>query len=412
MLIAFADIAAWMLTSRDEGKIVVWAMIGAAAGVYLFFRGFRMLQFKRLVLNTPLSKVRSASMGLVEVSGMAIGPQTIPAGITGDPCYYYRATAWELRQSGNSRQWKQVASESLFVPFFLQDDTGRMLVNAQGADMDVHRNFKDEFGGSFFSSTDMPMGSVQDFMLRYGIAGRHVRLEEYCIKPEYPLFVLGTLGESHARARMLPERHVSATLSSINLRWRSGPIANGVWQMFGGTPGMQIELNRSAVGFLLQPPVQAPGQSQSVRPAMSPSSQHSQVAASAAPPAASSWSSVSMDEVHPPRTGAQIAASTSVAQMDQPRDVSDVAATQPLRESASRSLADMPPLEESPTAGFDLNASVAIGKGDNGAPFTISCESQRELVRALGWKSTACIWGGPALTVTCIYILALTLGWL
>ena len=93
MLIAFAAIAAWMVTSRDEGRIVVWAMIGAAVGVYLFFRGFRMLQFKRLVLNTPLSKVRSASMGLVELSGMGIGPQTIPAGITGDPCYYYRATA-------------------------------------------------------------------------------------------------------------------------------------------------------------------------------------------------------------------------------------------------------------------------------------------------------------------------------
>ncbi len=380
--------------------------------VYLFFRGFRMLQFKRLVLNTPLSKVRSASMGLVELSGMAIGPQTIPAGITGDPCYYYRATAWELRQSGNRREWKQVASESLFVPFFLQDDTGRMLVNAQGADMDVHRNFKDEFGGSFFSSTDMPMGSVQDFLLRYGIAGRHVRLEEYCIKPEYPLFVLGTLGESHARARMVPEKHVSETLSSVNLRWRSGPIANGVWQMFGGTPGVQMELNRPPVGFPLQPPVQARGQSQSFRPSMSPISQHSQVAATAAPPVASSWSSVSMDEVHPPRAGVQIAASTSVAQTDQPRDVSQVATAQPLRESANTSIPDMPPLEDSPTAGFDLNASVAIGKGDNGAPFTISCESQRELVRALGWKSTACIWGGPALTVTCIYILALTLGWL
>jgi hypothetical protein len=408
MLIAFADIAAWMVTSRDEGRIVVWAMIGAAVGVYLFFRGFRMLQFKRLVLNTPLSKVRSASMGLVELSGMAIGPQTIPAGITGDPCYYYRATAWELRQSGNSREWKQVASESLFVPFFLQDDTGRMLVNAQGADMDVHRNFKDEFGGSFFSSTDMPMGSVQDFMQRYGIAGRHVRLEEYCIKPEYPLFVLGTLGESHVRARMLPERHVSATSSSIDLRWRSGPIANGVWQMFGGTPGTQMELNRPAVRF----PVQSSGQSQSVRPAMSPISLHSQVAASPSIPATSSWSSISMDEVHPPRAGAQIAASTSVAQMDRAGDVSQHAAAQTMVQSASASLPDMPPLEGSPSASFDLNASVAIGKGDNGAPFTISCESQRELVRALGWKSTACIWGGPALTVTCIYILALTLGWL
>jgi E3 ubiquitin ligase len=408
MLIALADIAAWMVTSRDEGKIVVWAMIGAAAGVYLFFRGFRMLQFKRLVLNTPLSRVRSASMGLVELSGMALGPQTIPAGITGDPCYYYRATAWELRQSGNRRQWKQVASESLFVPFFLQDDTGKMLVNAQGADMDVHRNFKDEFGGSFFSSTDMPMGSVQDFMLRYGIAGRHVRLEEYCIKPEYPLFVLGTLGESHVRARMVPEKHASAMSSSINLRWRSGPTGNGVWQMLGGTPGTQIELDRPTVQF----PLQSARQSQPARPAMSPISRHSQIAASAAPAAASSWSSISMDEVHPPRAAAQIAASTSVAQMDQPLDVSHVATAQLLRESASTSLPDMPPLQAPPTAGFDLNASVAIGKGDNGAPFTISCESQRELVRALGWKSTACIWGGPALTVTCIYILAITLGWL
>jgi hypothetical protein len=52
-----------MVTSRDEGRIVVWAMIGAAVGVYLFFRGFRMLQFKRLVLNTPLSKCAAPRWG-------------------------------------------------------------------------------------------------------------------------------------------------------------------------------------------------------------------------------------------------------------------------------------------------------------------------------------------------------------
>src|ERR1700690_4293200 len=119
MFITLADIAIWTVHSRNEGRLIAWAAIGAAAGVYLFFRGFRMLQFKRLILNTPLSKVRSASMGLVELSGMAAGLSTIPAGITGDPCYYYRATAWERRQSGNSREWKQVPNESLFVPFFV-----------------------------------------------------------------------------------------------------------------------------------------------------------------------------------------------------------------------------------------------------------------------------------------------------
>lgn len=64
-----------------------------------------------------------------------------------------------------------------------------------------------------------------------------------------------------------------------------------------------------------------------------------------------------------------------------------------------------------PAAGaYDLQARVAIGKGNARAPFTISCESQRDLILALGWKSAACIWGGPALTVTCVYILLLTLG--
>lgn len=429
MWITAADIATWVwvVASRDEGKIVAWTTIGAGIGVYLFFRGFRMLQFKRLILNTPLSKVRSASMGLVELSGMAVGPSTIPAGITGDPCYYYRATAWERRQSGNSSEWKQVANESLFVPFFVQDDTGKMLVNAQGADMDVHRNFKDEFGGSFFSSSDIPLGPAQDFLLRYGLSGRHVRVEEYCIKPEYPLFVLGTLGENHVRARIVPERHVSASSSSINVRWTSQPRGDGLFGMFamsGGITGTQVELNA--------PPNRTPSwpaNRLANRPATAAVYRAPQVAARPAAPVASSWSSVSMDEVHPPVAAAKLAAGTSVAQLDRvPDQVADQVAHQvedqaaprawqqgaspAIRQAPNVSLPDMPPLGISSSSGFDLSASVAIGKGDGGSPFTISSESQRDLVRALGWKSTACIWGGPALTVTCVYILLLTLGWL
>lgn len=57
------------------GLLGIAALLGVYAGIYVFLRGFRMLQHKRLVLNTPLSKIRSASMGLVEVSGMPKGPQ-------------------------------------------------------------------------------------------------------------------------------------------------------------------------------------------------------------------------------------------------------------------------------------------------------------------------------------------------
>jgi E3 Ubiquitin ligase len=381
------------ISSTNQGKMQLYAVIGAGAGIYLFFRGFKMLQFKRLILNTPTSKVRSASMGLIELTGVPVGPVTIRAGITGDSCYFYRATAWELQRSGNNSTWKRVADESLFVPFFLQDDTGHMLVNAQGADMDVHCNFKDEFGSSFFNS-GMPMGAAQDFLLRYGLSGQRVRVEEHCIKPGYPLFVLGTLGESTARWGSTPERHLSAASSSINLRTTSGAMGNGLLQMLGGVPGVQMELNNAKTA--------------SGRAAITSSTQP---VPSVVAPAASRWSSVSMDEVHKPVATAKVPVDTSLAEMMPAKTpLPPAAVAQPVRSSASVSIADSPPLEASSNSSFALNTPVAIGKGNNGAPFTISSESQRELCRGLGWKSTACIWGGPALTVACVYILFLTLG--
>ncbi len=84
-------------SASDGVWFMLVALAGAVGGVALFFRGFRMLQYKRLILNTPFSKIRSASIGLVEVSGMPTGPQTISAAITGDPCYYYRVRKYDWR---------------------------------------------------------------------------------------------------------------------------------------------------------------------------------------------------------------------------------------------------------------------------------------------------------------------------
>jgi len=35
----------------------------------------------------------------------------------------------------------------------------------------------------------------------------------------------------------------------------------------------------------------------------------------------------------------------------------------------------------------------------------MSWRSQRDVVQALSWKSTLMIWGGPALTLLCVYVL-------
>jgi hypothetical protein len=329
---------------------------------------------------------------------MAVGPNTIPAGITGEDCYYYRATAWERQRIANRTEWKQVADESLYVPFFVQDDTGRMLVNPQGADMDVHRNFKDEFGTSFFGNGNIMSDTARTFLLRNGISGGEVRLEEFCIKPEYPLFVFGTLGENSARGRSTPERHVSATSSSINLRLNSRLMGSGLWQMLGGIPGTQTQMDS---------PVMAAGRSGRVAmPQTEPTMRQP------APTASSSWTSVSMDEVHKPVATATLPAVASASEIAEAQRRPSLGRLTFAGESERISAEGAAAIGGSRNSVFDLSAPVAIGKGDAGAPFTISSESQRELVRALAWKSAACIWGGPALTVTCVYILMLTLGWL
>src|SRR5579872_2382734 len=88
-----------------DGRVVIWAIFGALTGVYLFYRGFRLLQRKRLILNTPASKIRSASMGLVEISGQATGPYVVTSPLKQADCFYYRSIAWELRQEGKNRDW-------------------------------------------------------------------------------------------------------------------------------------------------------------------------------------------------------------------------------------------------------------------------------------------------------------------
>src|SRR5690349_23855805 len=99
--------------SFADEHFLILPVVGLAAGLYWFYKGFRLLQRKRLILNTPASKVRSASMGLVEISGLAIGPYVCTSPLKQLDCYYYRSVAWELKQRGKNSEWVKVAEETL-----------------------------------------------------------------------------------------------------------------------------------------------------------------------------------------------------------------------------------------------------------------------------------------------------------
>jgi hypothetical protein len=367
-------------------ELWLWATLGAVGGLVLFCRGFRLLQRKRLILNTPTSKIRSASLGLVEISGLAAGPYTIPTPLTGKASYYYRTIAWELQNSGKNQEWKKVADETLHVPFYLDDGTGLVMVNPQGAETDLHRDFREEYSNSFFSTEEMPQ-AVRGFLLRHGVSGeRKVRLEEYAIKPKNALFVLGTLAENpgiEAVPKPIETQQPSSTSFKIPMGGASKHVAVGL-QYMPGTLVPAIKVNTETEQEIIN---LSPRTGSLTAAEMTQQGKIAAALLKAGIGSPAAWSAAGIENV---------AAAVALANAAHSGTASEGTSANPAAAAEQ----------------FDLRPKVVMMKGENNTAFFISWRSQREVVASLGWKAVAYIWGGPALTLFSVYLLLAHWQWL
>ena len=358
------------ITNSADVRLVALAVVGAGAGVYWFYKGFRLLQRKRLILDTPASKIRSAAMGLVELSGLAVGPYVVTSPMKQAGCYYYRSIAWELKQRGKSSEWVKVAEESLHVPFYLDDNTAKILVDPRGADMDLHCDLQEKYNAPFSFGSSMP-GSVADFLMRHGVnPDKQIKVEEYCIKPKNFLFVLGTLSQNPGLD------------ASIMPAWAKHPA-----QLVPAANQAATEAPAPEVIRLSQPqpevPVAEMTQQQKVAAAL--------MKAGISNPAA--WNAAGV--------GVQMAV---VKPFPKPQ-VAEIQAV-----TAAAVTAEEEPATAS--GNFDLHPPVVLMKGMNEPAFFVSWRSQRDVIKSLGWKSSLMIWGGPILTLACVAFLLANFGWL
>jgi len=196
------------------GNPIVWSIIGFAAGIYLFFRGFALLRRKRFLENVPRSTIRGASLGLIEVSGKVEGPYTIIAPLSEEDCFYYRTIAW----TGGERSWRKAAEESLSAPFFLDDGTGKMMVDARGAQSELEAVFSEEY-------ESMTPDYAQHFLNRHGVStGKPVKLEEHIIRCGQTLFVMGTLRETTPEELSSSNRFLSAEAAELQREEEIGGV--------------------------------------------------------------------------------------------------------------------------------------------------------------------------------------------
>jgi hypothetical protein len=385
-----------LLRSSNPGGFIIWLVIGLCVGLYLFINGFRLLQRRQLILNTPVSKIRSASMGMVELSGQAIGPFTLVAPITARPCYYYRTFVWEWKQSGKNKQWVKVAAECMHVPFFLDDNTGKVLVDPRSADLDLHRDFQQEFCDSFFTLKEEAPPNVRDFLLRHGVSTRNkIKVEEFCIKPKNALFLLGTLDGNpglEVTAQPIHDDETSRFIvgNALSFSVDSGKIRTALAPVIGDG---NLLSGLSLSGGLQHDPAY----DEIYDKATAAASAH--VIRLSPDPGPTKAADMSQQQ--------KIAAALMKARISNPAAWSAAGVTA----AAPQGTPNHSPNENptSPTGGFDSHPPVVLMKGKNNPTFLISWRSQREVARSLGWKCTLMIWGGPALVLLCLYgLLTLT----
>jgi hypothetical protein len=167
-----------------------WATLAVVAGPVLFVRGFRALRLRRLMQNTPTSRIRSMAMGLVEVVGAVESRSAVTAPFSGRPCAY-----WEVDvavQGPRRNAWKTVHREQSGQPFFLRDETGVALVYPHGAECRTGFGVAEECLGI----------SLPPVYARYladrGLGMRHLwrlgamRFRERVIEERQRVYVLGT----------------------------------------------------------------------------------------------------------------------------------------------------------------------------------------------------------------------------
>jgi len=267
----------------------------------------------------------------------------VPAPITGNACYLYKVTIWKQREEGKNRDWTKVAEESLHVPFFLEDGTGKLLIDPTHAELDLQQDFCQKFDQTWFSRVP---DRASTFLARHGITpgGDHFRIEEWTIVPRSALFIVGTLAENHDTARP------------------TSPLDPGVIPNPAPPPPAPEVIRLSSS--------EAPSASESM-------TQQQKIAAALAKAGIQkpeAWAAAGLSSPPPPARVERIAVKP-----------------------------DASPAGLHPE--FDLTPPVILRKGQNNPTFFISWRSQQELVHSLAWKSMAAIWFGAGLTLLGLYVL-------
>jgi hypothetical protein len=115
--------------------ILLIPILGFILGLLFMIVALEKYLLIQQIKNLPSSKVQSAAVGLIELYGKAKRKKRMLSPISGKKCVYWEINAQYKELVRN--KWIGLYWKKEFSPFYLEDKTGRMLVDPKGARVEI-----------------------------------------------------------------------------------------------------------------------------------------------------------------------------------------------------------------------------------------------------------------------------------
>lgn len=136
-----------------EFNVAIFVIIGGSIGITLSYKAIQNYQFLKKVENTVTSKIRSVAIGLVEVRGKTIIKDELISPLNRERCIGYEIsydiesnTPFVVGYSVKEHSGKDHKTND----FYLEDETGRILVKAKGEK--ITREYSKELKFRFYKT--------------------------------------------------------------------------------------------------------------------------------------------------------------------------------------------------------------------------------------------------------------------
>lgn len=241
---------------ESEGNPCCCGIVFFIIGLFLILNGINSYLLMQKIKNTATSKIRGIALGVAEIYGKAKCIEKKYSPLSKEKCVYYLIDVKYYR-SGKNGGWRNLFVDKIEEEFYLEDDTGKIIVNPKEGEITLKENRKFQgatskgFLGMNKLLDDEAMNYINNLKpelkkraISFGTNG--IKIYEYIIKENDLLYIIGNVEVKDKLDTELIIKKGSGDILYISdtdeKKTLSKISSSTLWGLFGGLILMAIAI--------------------------------------------------------------------------------------------------------------------------------------------------------------------------